>query len=433
MTYLVVLIPTIIYSVFGFMVIRHAKSLGLSIETNNPIPAYGIPIIIVLSAIFFIGSFLLLKFKEKLFKNCDDSSLQAALNGLRALTITAMGTGIYYIYTIKGVLYKITVQSDLTSTAQQKSGLPLFFVSIINYLFLLKHFGIFLLLMATAGLVILFINKHDRRWDISLLFMAGIAGIMGHAMLAHAAIYYIHYLIVPLAIAAVICIKPSCKTGIALILLISVISALSFVYPLTYCFSSIGGMNPSIERVFAFSSNVIPDRSHYPLKDTLKDIETNRIAVMDRVGDNPVPVLVWESPDFRYTVTGSGEIDRQMFEVTREYMKLDDIFIYSFDKDWETPLKILEPYPVFLIIGMKNHEKTNNERMIRSISSRNIKEISNYALSSDRMVYVYYLEPSDIEPAESEEGFENSLRRIQQKPGEKEDMTGPAGDVIRKR
>lgn len=428
-----VAIPVFLYTISGIGIILHAKSLGLSIETNNPVPVYGIPVIAVISAATFLFTYISPVRREKLFQGCASESVTSMMNVLRSLSIAALGTGIYYIWAVKGVIFKMSVHGGLASTASQKSGLPLFFVSLINYVFLLKHFGIILLLLAAFGLFMIFRNNHDKKWDVMLILAAGITGLAGHAFLAHAAVYYIHYLIIPLSVLAFINVKPAKPAGIIVIVLVAISAALNILYPLTNSFAFAGGLNPVLEKAFALSRNVVPDTTDYHLRDVMDSVEKARIPVADLMGDNPVPVLAWHSSGFRYSVTGPGEIDRQMYEVTREFMKLDDIFIYSFDSDWETPIKILTSYPVILITGIKDGEQDQTERMIRQISCRNLKQISSFNLSAGRIIYIYYLQPSGNSGSDEKDAdYENTLRRMQRRPGEKDDMTGPAGEIIKK-
>lgn len=429
--YLLPVIPTATLSILGYIMIRHAVSLGRYIHTRNPVPYYGIPVLILTTGVFLAITIYLRRKKDKLFPGIDGNLVDSTLNGVVAILVTSLTAGIWYILTIRGVVQKMFLQGVLVKTATRSMG-SLFLVSILNYVDLIKFFSIFTLILALVGVVCLFLKK-ENRFELILIMLCCLSGILAHAPLAHASVFYVVALFIFLSIFGSYWFRYAGKFQAIPLVLLIISSALSFYYPFSSSFTNSKIFPVAVVKILALKHTVIPDRRDYPINRVLNDLDEKKEEMLDIMGDRRLPALVYLTPEFKTAYQGPGEVNHLVFETYKEFMKIEDVFIYSFEKDWETPLKILESYPVYMVIGYCNEAEIEKvKEKVYRISGRKLLPVSKYNLTGKRSLVFYNLEWDKTgDNIKIGPDFEFILGRMQKRPGELEDMRGASGKMLR--
>ncbi|MCD4785669.1 MAG: glycosyltransferase family 39 protein [Candidatus Eremiobacteraeota bacterium] len=429
--YLLPVIPVAALSILGYIMIRHAVSLGRHIHTRNPVPYYGIPILILTTVVFFAAIIYLRRKKGRLFTGIDGNLIDSTLNGVSAILVTSLTAGVWYILTIRGVVQKMFLQGVLVKTATRSMG-SLFLVSILNYVDLIKFFSIITLILALVGVVYLFLKK-EKRFELILIMLCCLSGILAHAPLAHASVFYVVALFIFLSVFGSYWFKYAGKFQAIPFVLLIISSTLSFYYPFSNRATSLKIFPVAVVKVLALKHTIIPDRRDYPINHILNDLDEKKEEMLDIMGDRRLPALVYLTPEFRTAYRGPGEVNHLVFETYKEFMKIEDVFIYSFEKDWETPLKILESYPVCMIIGYCDESEIKKvKEKVHRISGRKLIPTSKYKLTGKRNLVFYNLEwDKTSDNVKTGTDFESILGRMQKRPGELEDMRGASEKMLK--
>jgi len=429
--YILPIFPFATFSILGYVMIRHAASLGRQIHTRNPIPYYGIPALIIITVIFFLATIYLRKKKDTLFPDIEGNLVGSVLNGVTAILTASLTAGIWYILTIRGVVQKMFLQSVLVRTAKGSMG-SLFMVSILNYIDLIKFFSIYTLLLAIVGVVYLFLKK-EKRFELILIVLCCLPGILAHAPLAHASVFYILALFIFLSVFGSYWFKYMGKFRMIPFILLIISSIASFYYP----FSNRDGNHEIfpivVIKTLALKPTVIPDSRDYPIKEILRELDEKKEEKLDIMGEKRLPVLVYLTPEFKTAYPGHGEVNHLVFETYKGFMKIEDLFVYSFEEDWETPLKILENYPVYIVIGYCDESEMEKVReKVIGISGRRMIPLSKYNLTGKRRIELFNLEwNKSSEDIKMGPDFESVLGRMQKRPGELENMRGASEKMLK--
>jgi len=406
-TILIVVIPAFVLSGLGVFYLKTGMTLyKLYPGGNMKLPSWMFPVFIAMVGFFIVVIVILEKNVDRLFREENRKHAKSLLIGMRALLISLLLFGLWYVYSIHGVISKLKLQEQeiFRPESQHLRNVPLLIYSMRVYVTMVRMFPIPYYAMLLAGVVFIFTRK-QKLMEFAMLVFMGIVGILIISSTAPPAIFYILTLWVIMAALAGYWVGYAGKLKYPLFAFTIIFSVFSICLPWTGLAKET--VRPLMNRTIyefglGFMPDVMPDTREYHIDDLLDDLERESAIVRRKemeTGDpeaaKHIPLAIYLTRKFRDPHTRkTGMLEREAFLTALTYRDMRGFFhFYLDDNEWNRRFQEFSHRPIFLIVGYTDFDYPQSlQKYMEEKYQRKSRIISTYPIDENRNIMLMYVE-----------------------------------------
>lgn len=354
-TFLISILPVIPLSVMAVIYLQEGMKLfQINPGGNAPPPSWAIPVFVAVISSMLVLSFLL---EKKILNWVGEQNREHAaclLTGIRALLIALLVCGVWYVYSIQGVVAKLRFQRQEVYQPMQPRNEPLILFSLKHYLASYTNFPLPYYLFAIIGMLFAFLRK-QKSLEFIVLFSMILSGVPLISATAPPAIFYILTVFFVLSVFAGYWIEYAWKLKYPLLILILLISIFSLIYPV---------LNPKqkealpldlslLDRNLALSDMTEPDSYNYRIDEIIGDIQKYSLEINPGGrGNRPIPVGVFTTDSFtRSREKGRSFVEPWVFPCFMRYRGMNYYFPFTIEREWDRRLREFRDDRMFIVLG----------------------------------------------------------------------------------
>ncbi len=355
---------------------------------NSPPPPWAIPVFTAVILIMIASTYLL---ERKIFDWVGEENRENTrhlLTGGRALLIALLLCGVWYVYSIQGVVAKLRFQQQEIYQPMQPRNEPLILFSLKHYMAAYSNFPLFYYLFTLIGIVFAFLRKQKSLEFIVVASMI-VSGVPLISATAPPAMFYILTVFFVVSLFAGYWVGYAWKLKYPLFFLIIVISVFSLIYPtLNQTQKDALPLNFSLlDRGLALSDMTKPDFHDYKIDEIINDIRKYSPEINpDERGERPIPVGVFVADGFTRTIEwGRSFVEPWVFPCMMRYRGMNNYFPFTIEREWDRRLMEFRQDKMFIILGYLDEgypEKT--VEYLKSKFHREARIINRYKIDKFR-------------------------------------------------
>ena len=394
-----IITPLIPLSIMAVIYLNAGKELfKIHPGGNSPPPPWAIPVFILVMLLLVASTFLAEKFILKKMDENQRDNTGFLLNGVRALLIALLICGIWYVYSIQGVVAKLKFQHQEVFQPMQARNEPLIIFSLKHYISALTNFPLAYYLLFITGLVFVFVRK-QKVLEFIIVLSVVFSGVPLISATAPPAMFYILTCFFVLSVFSGYWFEYAGKLKYPLIVLVLFLSFISLVYPTLsdHQKESIPIDKSWMDRGLALSDMTEPDMHNYRIEEIISDLDkfADDENLKTRNNRGPVPVGVYVTDGFRRTRERERSfVEAWVFPCVMRYKGLHRYFPFTMERDWNRRLSEFNEKTVFLIIGYLDDgypEKT--VKFLRTGFNREATVLKKYYIDKHRIIAVLVVKP----------------------------------------
>lgn len=406
-TILIVIVPAVVLSGLGVIYLRTGMALYRFCPGGNmKLPPWMFPVFIATVGLFIIITILLEKNVDRLFREENRKHAKSLLIGMKALLISLLIFGLWYVYSIHGVISKLKLQQQeiFRPLQQHLRNTPLLIYSLKLYATMVRMFPIPYYVMLLAGVAFIFIRK-QKFMEFAMLVLMGIVGVLIISSTAPPAIFYILTVWVILATLAGYWIGYAGKFKYPLLAFNIIFAVFSLCLPWT-------GLAKETSRHFlnrnvyefglGFMPDIVPDTHEYHINSLLEDLDRSADIVRQKemeTGDpemaKHIPLTVYLTRKFRDPYTRkTGMLEREAFLTALTYRDMKGFFhFYLDDNEWDRRFQEFSQRPIFIIVGYVDPGYPESlKKFIEEKYKRESRVVSTYLVDENRKIMLIHVE-----------------------------------------
>ncbi|MCD4784028.1 MAG: glycosyltransferase family 39 protein [Candidatus Eremiobacteraeota bacterium] len=398
---LIVIVPTAVLSGLGVFYLKTGMKLyQLYPGGNMKLPSWMFPVFIATVGLFIVITILLEKNIDKLFKEENRKHAKSLLIGMRALLISLLIFGLWYVYSIHGVISKLKLQQQeiFRPGPQHLRNVPLLIYSLKQYATMNGMFPIPYYAMLLVGVAFIFIRK-QKFMEFAMLIFMGIVGVLIISSTAPPAIFYILTVWVILSTLAGYWVGYAGKLKYPLLAFTIMFAVFSLCLPWTGLAKET--CRPLLNRTvyeigLGFISDIVPDTHEYYIDNLLEELDKKADIVRQKemeTGDPEmakyIPLTVYFTRKFREPLTRkTGMLEREAFLTALTYRDTKGFFyFYLDDNDWGRRFQEFSQRPIFIIVGYVDPDYPKSlKTFIEEEYGRESRVVSTYTIDENRKI-----------------------------------------------
>lgn len=353
-TLLITVIPFIPLSIMAVVYLRTGEGLFLVHPGGNaPPPPWAIPVFAAVILVMIALSFLLEKRILEWVGDGNREYTRHLLTGGRALLVALLLCGIWYVYSIQGVVAKLRFQRQEIYQPMQPRNEPLILFSLKHYLASYSSFPVLYYLFALVG-VIFAVFRRQKTLEFIVAASMIVSGVPLISATAPPAIFYILTVFFVLSVFAGYWIEYAWKLKYPLFIMVILISILSLLYPtLTRRQKESIPLDQSLlDRGLALSDMTEPDFYNYRIDEIIDDIQKYSPEINPDGRGKPIPVGVFTSDSFTRTMErGRSFVEPWVFPCVMRYRGMNYYFPFTIEREWDRRLNEFRGDEMFIILG----------------------------------------------------------------------------------
>lgn len=369
-------------------------------------PPWMQPVFIGVVVLLIIYTFIIEKHGSDWFGENKKDAAKSAILFIRCLLIALLLCGIWYVYSLHGVISKLDFQRQEILDTRIHGNEPLLIYSLKQYFNALGLYSIPMYLFAFIGLIFVIVKRKNILEFSMLIFMA-VTGTLIISSTAPPAVFYILSVFTVLFVMSGYWIGFTGKLKYPLIAVIILYGASSIAFPLL-------NIDPQQKAAFNMSLNDmrigilpqnIPDKTSYKTNELL----TSLIQVRDEINEGkpemdrqPVPLGIYFDDRFRRDrKPDRGYYEREAIPCLMDYADIGGFFRFYIDgeQDWKRRTEEFTDQDMILVYGYTDEKDLQNlERKIGDEYRRKIRENSSFDIDGIRKIKVMILKRASYLP-----------------------------------